>query len=265
MLEILPDADALARRAAHLFAWPPKRRPRARGAFTVALSGGETPARAYQASGAAAVRRKVPWRRGAPLLGDERCVPPEDARSNYGMARRRFHQACVCPGGQCAPSARRGRAGAAARAYEKVLLEPPHGRKVESAHAGVRPVLVGLGADGHTASLFPHTAALAEETRLVVPNEARGPPGLTVTLPSCNALAACVSGHGREKAGMVAEVIGSLRIARRHPGPGGGADAGVLTWFLDAAAAAELSTTSSARDDRRHPGSARGPRAAAAA
>ncbi len=103
-------------------------------------------------------------------------------------------------------------------------------------------VLLGLGPDGHTASLFPHSPALTEEERFTVATEAPdGSSRLTVTAPIINAARRVwflVS--GAEKAGMVAEVIEGLRIPMAVPAQGVAPVHGTLTWFLDEAAAKEL-------------------------
>ena len=250
MLEILPDADALARRAADLFALAAQEAAAARGAFTVALSGGETPRELYRHLARQQFAAKVPWRRVHLYWSDERCVPPDDARSNYGMARDAFIRHVSVPEANVHRLRGEDEPGAAARAYEKVLLEPPaRPAKSDLLMPVFDLVLVGLGADGHTASLFPHTAALAEETRLVVPNEGEGTgPRLTVTLPVINAARRVwFLVTGAEKAGMVAEVLEGLRMHAAIPAQAVAPTPGVLTWFLDAAAAAELSTTSRAR------------------
>ena len=89
-IEILPDADALALRAADLFALAAQEAAAARGRFAVALSGGETPRALYRMIARQQFSQKIPWRRVQLYWGDERCVPPDDAASNYGMARDAF-------------------------------------------------------------------------------------------------------------------------------------------------------------------------------
>src|SRR5512137_2903436 len=89
-IEILKDGDALALRAADLFALAAQEAAAARGRFAVALSGGETPRALYRLLARQQFSQKIPWRRVQLYWGDERCVPPDDARSNYGMARDAF-------------------------------------------------------------------------------------------------------------------------------------------------------------------------------
>ena len=89
-MEILKDGDAVALRTADLFALAAQEAAAARGRFAVALSGGETPRALYRLLARQQFSQKVPWRRVQLYWGDERCVPPDDARSNYGMARDTF-------------------------------------------------------------------------------------------------------------------------------------------------------------------------------
>jgi 6-phosphogluconolactonase len=242
-IEILPDGDALALRAADLFALAAQEAAAARGRFAVALSGGETPRALYKLLARQQFSQKVPWRRVQLYWGDERCVPPDDAQSNYGMARDAFikHVPIAAENvhrmrGEDPPEV-------AAIAYDAELrgLASQSRPRVEVPIFDL--VLLGLGTDGHTASLFPHSDALAVEDRFAVPTEAPdGSPRLTVTAPVINAARRVwflVSGAG--KAGMVAEVLEGLRVPNAVPAQGVAPVHGALTWFLDEAAAAELS------------------------
>ena len=89
-IEILPDADAVGMRAADLLAMAAQEAAAARGRFTVALSGGETPQVLYRLLARQQFSQKIPWRRVHLYWGDERCVAPDDPASNYGMARDTF-------------------------------------------------------------------------------------------------------------------------------------------------------------------------------
>jgi 6-phosphogluconolactonase len=187
--------------------------------------------------------QKIPWRRVQLYWSDERCVPPDDLASNYGMARDALlkHAPIAVANvhrvhGEEAPER-------AALAYEKELralaaLERPH-----SELPVFDLVLLGLGGDGHTASLFPRSDALAVEERFAVATEAPdGSPRVTVTYPVINAARRVwflVS--GAQKAGMVAEVLEGLQVPNAVPAQGVRPVHGKLTWLLDEAAAAELS------------------------
>jgi 6-phosphogluconolactonase len=240
--EILPDGEALALRAADMLAAAAQETAAARGRFAVALSGGETPKQLYRMLARQQFSQKIPWRRVQLYWGDERCVPPDDPASNYGMARDAFikHVPIAAENvhrlkGEDDPQT-------AADAYEKELRDlaakdrPPSGVPVFDL------VLLGLGKDGHTASLFPHGAALTAEDRFCVPATAPdGSSRLTVTAPVINAARRVwFLVTGADKAGMVAEVLEGLRVPLAVPAQGVAPVHGTLTWFLDEAAAAEL-------------------------
>lgn len=179
-LRILPDADAAARAAAHLAAAWAREAVKQRGRFSVALAGGSTPRAAYAAL-AAEPPGAVPWEKTRVFFGDERRVPPGDAASNFRMASEVLLSKVAVPPAQVLRM--RGEAAdpeEEARRYEAELRR--------EAPDGLDLVLLGMGDDGHTASLFPETAALDERSRWVVPSEApKGvrPTGrLTLTLPA---------------------------------------------------------------------------------
>jgi len=242
-IEILADAEALALRAADLFALAAQEAAAARGRFAVALSGGETPRALYRLLARQQFSQKIPWRRLQLYWGDERCVPPDDAASNYGMAREAFLK--HVPIADAGVHRVRGEEGpdAAALAYEKELRALAALERPRSELPVFDLVLLGLGGDGHTASLFPHGDALAVEERFAVATQAPdGAPRVTVTYPVINAARRVwflVSGAA--KAGMVAEVLEGLRVPDAVPAQGVRPVHGQLTWFLDEAAAAELS------------------------
>ena len=175
--------------------------------------------------------------------GDERCVPPEDAQSNYGVARDAFIKHVPIPAenvhrmrGEDAPEE-------AALAYDEELRGLAAKSRPQVDVPVFDLVLLGLGTDGHAASLFPHSDALAVEDRFAVATQAPdGSHRLTVTAPVINAARRVwflVSGAA--KAGMVAEVIEGLRVPMAVPAQGVAPVHGSLTWFLDEAAASELS------------------------
>jgi 6-phosphogluconolactonase len=241
-IEILADADALASRAADLFALCAQEGAAARGRFAVALSGGETPRAFYRLLARQQFAQKVPWRRVRLYWGDERCVPPDDSASNYGMARDAFLKHVPLSEANVYRLQGEAEPERAALAYEKELRGLAALERPRSELPVFDLVLLGLGPDGHTASLFPHSDALAVEERFCVATEAPdGSPRLTLTYPVINAARRVwflVS--GRAKAGMVAEVLEGLRAPEAVPAQGVAPLKGKLTWLLDEAAAAEL-------------------------
>lgn len=242
-IEILPDAEAVAARAADLFAQAAQEAAVARGRFAVALSGGASPQPLYRMLARQQFTQKVPWRRVHLYWGDERCVPPDDPESNYGMAERLFIRHVPVPADNVHRVRGEEGAGRAAEAYEADLRALAARERPRSELPVFDLVLLGLGRDGHVASLFPHSPALEEVERLAVATEAPdGSPRVTVTFPVIGA-----ARHvwfvvtGAEKAGMVAEALEGLRVPKAVPAQAVVPVKGSLTWFLDEAAASELS------------------------
>jgi 6-phosphogluconolactonase len=229
---IEPDARAACARAADLIVEAAAAAV-AEKPFTLALSGGATPRELYRLlSGARAA--ELPWDALDFWFGDERCVPFGDEAANFELASETlFAPARVDPArvhrmeGELPPEE-------GARRYEEALRA--------RFGAGKPPAfdldLLGLGPDGHTASLFPGTAALDEETRWVVPNEAPVEPKrrLTLTFPVHNAAKRVLFlAAGADKADAVTRALktGDVPAARVRP-------AGELVWVLDEAAASKL-------------------------
>jgi 6-phosphogluconolactonase len=233
------DAEAVARAAAEELAGAASRAVAARGRFTLALSGGSTPRRLYAllADPGAPYRARVPWDRTHVFFGDERPVPPDHPESNYRMARETLLDHVPV----ASVHRIRGEDPAAADAYEAELR-----RFFGIAPGGAPPrldlVLLGLGPDGHTASLFPGTAAVGETRRWVAsPFVPRlGTRRVTLTLPVLDrARAVLFLVSGAEKAAALARVIGAAPGAAALPAglvrPEGGA-----VFVVDDAAASAL-------------------------
>jgi len=201
----------------------------------VALAGGATPRRTYQRLAEPDGHEGVPWERVLLFFGDERCVPPDHPDSNHRMVREALLARLPVPAANVFRMAGEAQdPDQAAAAYEAELRQ----------ELGPAPrldlVLLGMGADGHVASLFPGSPALAESRRLVC--AAAGPrPGerrLTLTLPAINAAAGVLFlVTGEDKAGLVAEVLAGgrsdLPVARVRPD-------GEVHWLLDRAAASRI-------------------------
>ena len=239
MIRIFDDPEAMSRGAAELLVGIAKQAVAARGRFSVALSGGGTPRRTYELLATAPYRDQVDWSRAHIFWGDERCVPLDDPRSNARLAREALLGHVPIPPVQvhpmdCSPSPREG-----ARRYEVMLRE---------FFAPAAPcfdlIMLGLGDNGHTASLFPGTPALTESKRWVaevyVPQQELY--RLTLTAPIINGAAAVAFlVAGAAKAAVVREVIQGPRDPLRLPAQLINPQPGELYWLLDKAAAGALS------------------------
>jgi 6-phosphogluconolactonase len=237
-IHVLPDARALAEAGALEFARAARDAVSDRGVFRVALAGGSTPRALYRRLTKAPYRRKIVWNRIRFFWGDERCVPPSHERSNYRMAREALLDSLDIPRrhvfrmkGELQPAR-------AARSYEEVLRREFRGRQ-----ARLDLVLLGLGTDGHTASLFPGTAALGQERRLVAANSVAklSEWRLTLTRRAINAARRIVFlVSGPEKAAAAAAILKKERGWRDLPASRIAPTRGTLLWLLDEAAASNL-------------------------
>jgi 6-phosphogluconolactonase len=212
---------------------------RERGRFTVALSGGSTPRGLYQEL-SKNFCTQLDWRKVFFFFGDERHVPPTDSESNYRMANESLFSKLAIPADHVFRiPAEMPDAGQAALAYEQTL------RNFFRPSPGSFPrfdlALLGMGPDGHTASLFPGTTALEEKEHWVVANwvEKFSAFRITLTYPVLNS-AACVMFlvSGGEKSEMVRRALKDP--AADFPCQKVRPTNGELIWFLDQAAAAKL-------------------------
>jgi len=207
--------------------------------FSVALAGGRTPKRVYELLATERFKSRVEWSQVYLFFGDERCVPPTHPDSNYAMVYETLISKVAIPAENVRRIIGEGEPDESARTYEI---------KLRTFFAGLTwprfdLVLLGMGEDGHTASLFPHSDALQEQSRWVIAtkNELTSQDRITLTLPVFNHAAHVVFlVTGKEKAQRLKEVL--------HPQPGSGllpAQAitpinGTVEWFTDAAAASRL-------------------------
>jgi len=239
-----PDLDALSRAAADELVGLARAAVAERGAFGIALSGGSTPRRLFQVL-AARGPDALPWERVELWWGDERTVPPDHTESNYRMARESLIEPLGVDLGLGAARVHRiagelADPDAAAAAYERALVDA----------LGAPPVLdlvlLGMGPDGHTASLFPGSPALDEARRWVVANPVTSPlvhgttTRITLTAPAINAARRVrFLVAGADKAAALAAVLEGPRDPARTPSQLI-APRGDLAWFVDEAAAAAL-------------------------
>ncbi len=236
---ILPDPEALANKAAQIFVDSAVEGIRTRNRFSVALSGGSTPLTLYSLLAEEPYRDQIPWSGAHLFWGDERRVPPDSDDSNYYQAHKALISQVPIPAENVHRIAGEMEPAAAARAYDHQLQE---------FFCGLHPrfdlVLLGLGEDGHTASLFPRSPAPDE--KLVVAATAfyqdRPPERVTLTPKAINTTRhALFLVTGSPKAAIVRAVLEGPKD--RYPAQRIRPTAGQLTWLLDEAAASLLSRT----------------------
>ncbi len=241
-----PDSAALARRAAQYFVEMAGESVAARGRARIAISGGSTPRAAF----ALLADRRQPWRSRMPwdkldlFWVDERCVPPDHPESNFRMTREAMlDHVPLRPEqihrmeGELTPEV------ASAR-YESELR---NSFRLEGAESPCFDLIaLGMGDDGHTASLFPHTEALHEMARLVTANHVpqKDTWRITLTWPVINhARSVFFLIGGEDKAAVLHEVFTGPRDPERLPSQLIWPSGGILTLILDKAAAALLPAT----------------------
>ena len=230
--EVLAGPDALARRVAD---WLLDLARAKQDRFTIALAGGSTPKRLYELLATPPWRGSFPWDRTHLFWGDERFVPQGDPRSNYRMVHEALLAHAPIPEKNIHPFRTEGTGPAeAASAYER-KLQTFHGTShLDPARPLFDVVLLGLGQDGHTASLFPGQAALDERNHwTAATQDPNGDPRLTLTYPpleSSHYVAFLVEGEAKRAIlKRVREGGSNLPAARLQP-------AGETIWFLDRAA-----------------------------
>ncbi len=238
MIEVYPDLESLSRAAAAFIVAQARQAVAARGRFSLALSGGGTPRRAYELLAAPPLAEQAPWDRVHIFWGDERCVPLDNPLSNARMARAAWLDQVPIPKNQIHPLDCALDPAAAARAYEAELREFFGGQPPR-----LDLVLLGLGDNGHTASLFPGAPVLEEQARwaAAVYVSDQNLHRVTLTAPLLNQarqVAFLVSGS--VKAAVVNEVLHGPYEPRRLPAQLIQPADGDLRWFLDLAAAAAL-------------------------
>jgi 6-phosphogluconolactonase len=238
-ISVFENAEEVARAAASSFVELSRAAIDAQGRFSVALSGGSTPKRAYQLLASDEFKENVDWAKTHVFFGDERCVPPDDADSNYRMADEALLSRVSIPSRNVHRIMGEGDAVANSRLYEdelQIFFD-------NAAWPRFDLMLLGMGDDGHTASLFPETEALAEMRAWVVANwiEKLGAYRITLSAPAINRsahIAFLVT--GASKAARLKEIIRGPREPERLPSQLIRAESGTLAWFVDKAAAANL-------------------------
>jgi 6-phosphogluconolactonase len=243
-LFVYPDTAAITAAATQLTIDAAERAVRTRGVFHWALSGGSTPKALYQRLASAELRGSIAWDKVHTWFGDERCYAPDHADSNFRMAR----EALIDPLSLPAERVHRIRGEAPDRALETARFAEEVVRQVPSEGGWPRfdLVLLGMGADGHTASLFPGTGAAAERAVValpVVPGAYVKPqiPRISLSAPVIqNAREILVLIGGADKAEALKDVLDGPLALDHRPLQLVRQAQGKVRWLLDAAAAARL-------------------------
>lgn len=234
-----PGLEELSRAAAVRFAELARERAHQGKVFSVALSGGSTPRTFLGILASPEFSERIPWDKVHLFQVDERCVPPDDPQSNFRMIRG----ALLRPVPIAAANFHRMKAeesdrDAASAEYANEIaqvLAPAEGKPPR-----FDLIFLGLGSDGHTASLFPGSAALAENSKWVCPNyvEKLQMYRLTLTYPVLNAareIVFLISGSG--KAETVSRVLEGPSDPENYPVQAVRPTEGTVTWYMDNAAA----------------------------
>ena len=241
---VFEDADALARAAATEWRRAAEISVAERGAFFVALAGGSTPKRLYHLLATDPAFQGLPWDKTHFFFGDERHVPPDDKDSNYLMVKMSLLSTNLIP----------------ARNVHRIQAEMPEADKAAAAYAAEMHaffgedlrlhgaprfdlILLGMGPDGHTASLFPESRGLDEMTRWVIANPVAKfkTDRITFTYPVLDAAREVhLLVAGDDKAEMIAQVLDKNRKGAPYPVQRVQPADGKKVWMLDRAAAAHL-------------------------
>ncbi len=207
----------------------------AKGRFSFALAGGGTPRPLYARLGEPQLAEQFPWAKTHFFWGDERAVPPQDRASNYRMVQETLLQNVPVPPENCHRVPAELDPRLAAFNYEETLRLHFQGPWPQ-----LDLVLLGMGEDGHTASLFPHSAGLFESQRWFIANQIphQGDWRLTLTFPAINAASVVyILVSGEEKADRVREVLNGPYQPEENPVQSVRPQEGRLVWHLDHAAA----------------------------
>jgi 6-phosphogluconolactonase len=231
-IEVLPDPPSLAR---HVAEWMTAAALATPGAFRVSLSGGSTPKTLYGLLASDDFRARFPWQRVSWFWGDERFVPYDHPESNYRMTREAMLSKAPVPPENIHPVPADGTPDEAALRYERTLQAAYGGTALNPEKPLFDITLLGLGPDGHTASLLPGEAVLEERTRWVAAvSHGRPEVRITMTYPvieSSRHVAFLVA--GAEKAAILSTIReGGSRVPAARVKP-----VGELIWFADQAAA----------------------------
>jgi 6-phosphogluconolactonase len=237
---IYPDADTLSHEAARYVVSVANEAIVTHGRFTLALAGGSTPKKLYALLASEPYRDQINWALVEVFWSDERCVPPDSEDSNYHLAEEALLSKVPIPASQIhrmpADAADRD---AAALVYTEEMQRVLGTNGIPSFDL----MQLGMGPEGHTASLFPGQLSLKEQSRLVMPVDVPKPPPprLTCTPPLLNAAAHVLFlVTGQDKADAVAAILEGEHNPDEYPAQIIQPPEGEVTWMLDSAAASKL-------------------------
>jgi 6-phosphogluconolactonase len=236
VIKVFHDVEQLSAAAADYVARLSKEAVADRGVFRIALAGGSTPKKLYELLSSDKYKGQIDWSKWQVFFSDERFVSLDDERSNYNLAQTSLLSKVPIPASQVhAIDPQAGSVEAAAEAYEDAI------KAILSENQSFDLILLGLGSDGHTASLFPGNPALQETEKLVVASSpgVLPPPvdRVTFTFPLINAARnVAFLTAGADKAAMVKQAAqgGDIPAANVKP------SSGEATWFIDQTAARNL-------------------------
>src|SRR5712671_2745413 len=242
-VRILADANSIAQTAAAEFLQAARESISEKGSFSVALAGGSTPKTLYSLLASnPLLQAKVPWSKIQFFFGDERHVPPDDPESNFRMATEAMlAKAPIDPKQVHRIKSEKPNASEAAQEYEQELRESFKLKPDELPRFDL--VLLGMGPEGHTASLFPGTKALREQRRLVVSNWVGKlyTDRITLTPPVLNNAARIIfMAHGAEKAPALKAVLEGPYEPEQLPAQMITSPKGRVVWLVDPSAASML-------------------------
>lgn len=235
---VYPDPAALAQGAAQYFAQRARDAIRDHGVFHVALSGGNTPRATYEALAAPPYRDGIDWRHVEVFFSDERFVPPDSPDSDFLMAQEALlSKVPLVDGAVYRIPTVDVTPGESAALYTRTIREAFKTDPTETPRFDL--TLLGLGADGHTASLFPGTEALSDAKSLVAANFVQKLQAWRITftyrlIDAARCVAFLVEGQG--KAAILREILSRADLPAAHVSP----EDGALVWLIDEAAASRL-------------------------
>lgn len=238
-IQIFDNSDEVARAAAELFIECAREAVALQGRFTVALAGGSTPKKSYELLATEEYRDRVDWPKVHIFFGDERCVSPDDAESNYRMANEALLSRVSLPPQNIHRMRGEGDAAANARLYEDELRTLFAGQEWPRFDL----ILLGMGDDGHTASLFPGSRALKENSAWVTANWVEKFQTFRITLTAsvinhARSVAFIVTNAG--KAATLEQVLHGTVNPEKFPSQLIHPFDGKLVWLLDEAAAEKV-------------------------